>query len=391
VVLSRAKTWIGGNADRDTLVGDLDLTLMAAALGLLALGALLVTSATMRCGADAGEAAGGLILAHASHIAIGGVGFVTMLFVPSRVLRRAWPGLVLAAFALLVLVLAVGEVKMGARRWLKFGPLTLQPSELAKVAFAIYVSGYLSKRLTLVNDLVSGIVPLGIIYLGLAVLLALQPDVGSVALLGALLASMLLVGGTRLTRLGWVVGTIVVAVGALIAASPEKLARVIGWWMPAATSEGDGYHIFNAQIAIGSGGVLGTGPGGGVQHALGFLPASESDFLFAVAGEELGFVGLVAIALMYAVIVLRGLALARLCHDDFGRFLAFSMTLLLALPALVHMAVSLGVVPTKGLVLPFMSYGGSAMVASLITLGILQRLHLEETARPDGPESENRE
>lgn len=363
--------------------GELDLALFGAAMTLVALGALFVASASLRSGADP-DGSVGPIWMHATHVACGLLALVVALRVPSAALRKGYPVLVVLTFVLMLLVLWIGEEKGGAKRWLAMGHITLQPSEFLKIVFGLYLAGYLSRRYTLLNDLQTGIVPLGVFYAGFAAMLALQPDIGSVVLLGTLVALMLVVGGTRLTLLGLIFGVMLAAFLVLIIFSPEKLARLIGWWLPEETQAGDGYQIFNARIVIGSGGLFGAGLGQGIHHALGYLPQSDTDFLFAVAAEEIGWVGVSAIVLLYAVIAARGLALAIRCRDEFSRFAAFAMTLLLTLPALVHMAVCLGLMPTKGLVLPFMSYGGSAMVASLATLGILQRLHLEATARPAG-------
>ncbi len=366
--------------------GEMDLALFGAAMTLVALGALFVASASLRSGADP-DGPVGPIWMHATHVASGLLALVVALHVPSAALRKGYPVLVVLTLFLMLLVLLVGEEKGGAKRWLAIGPMTLQPSEFLKIVFGLYIAGYLSRRYTLLNDLQTGIVPLGVLYAGFAAMLALQPDIGSVVLLGGLVALMLVVGGTRLTLLGSIVGVMLAAFLVLIIFSPEKLARLIGWWLPEETQAGDGYQVFNARIVIGSGGLFGAGLGQGVHHALGYLPQSDTDFLFAVVAEETGWVGVFVVVLLYAVIAIRGLAIAIRCRDEFSRFAAFAMTILLTLPALVHMAVCLGLLPTKGLVLPFMSYGGSAMVASLATLGILQRLHLEATARPVGPDT----
>ncbi len=359
----------------------MDLALFGAAMTLVALGTLFVASASLRTGTDP-DAGVGSLWNHAAHVGLGIIALMLALRVPSTALRKTYPLLVAVTAVLMVLVLVAGEERGGARRWLAIGPTTVQPAEFLKVVFGLYIAGYLSRRHTILNDLKTGIVPLAVFYAAFAGMLALQPDIGSVVLLGTLVAVMLVVGGARLTLLGVVFGVMVTAFLILIVFSPEKLARFVGWWFPEETRAGDGYQIFNARIVIGSGGLFGAGLGEGVHHVLGYLPQSHTDFLFAVVAEETGWAGVSAIALLYAVIAVRGLALAIRCRDEFSRFTAFAMTLLLTVPALVHMFVCLGLMPTKGLVLPFMSYGGSAMVASLLALGILQRLYLEATARP---------
>lgn len=365
--------------------GEMDLTLFGAAMALVAVGVLFVASASVRVGANP-DALVGPVWMHAIHVGCGLLALLVTLQIPSSALRRGYPVAIAVTGLLMALVLFLGEEKGGARRWLALGPVTIQPSEFLKIVFGLYLAGYLSRRYTLLNDLQTGIVPLGVFYAAFAAMLALQPDIGSVVLLGTLVVLMLVVGGTRLTLLGLVFAAMLTAFLVLIVFSPEKLARLVGWWIPGETRAGDGYQIFNSRIVIGTGGLTGAGLGQGIHHVLGYLPQADTDFLFAVIAGEIGWVGVSAVALLYSVIALRGLALVKRCRDEFSRFAAFAMTLLLTLPAVVHMAVCLGLIPTKGLVLPFMSYGGTAMVASLAALGILQRLHLEVTARPVGPD-----
>jgi len=284
---------------------------------------------------------------------------------------------------LLVLIPGVGMSKLGARRWLNLGLVTLQPSEFAKVGFALYLASYLAKRRTVIRDLFAGVIPLAVMYIIVAFLLASQPDVGSAVLLGLLVLVMLVVGGTRLTFLGIGFSLFALLLMIVIIAQPEKLARLVGWLMTDQTRMGEGYQVFNSQILIGSGGLFGSGLGQGLNHSLGYLPQSETDFIFSVLGEELGFIGVVLVVVLYAVIAIRGFLLARICRDDFSRFAAFFLTLTLTLPAVIHMAVGLGLMPTKGMVCPFLSYGGSAMMATMLALGLLQRLHLDATAEQE--------
>ena len=365
--------------------GRYDATLFAATATLLALGTLFVFSSTVRTGINPAYDydAFHFLRHHVAHIGAGMLAFWVMLKIPTRFWARLWPWLLPLSILLLFLVFFVGDAKHGARRWFRLFGLTLQPSEFVKVGFALYLAGYLAKRRTLVNDILLGIVPLTFMFILVAGLLVLQPDVGSVVLLGILVVSLLVAGGTRVSFLGLVLAVMVLGFVVVVIFDPEKLSRLVGWLLPDETRMGEGFHIYNSQIVIGTGGLFGDGLGRGMQHVLGYLPEAETDFLYAVASEELGFIGASCIVILYGVIALRGFALTRLCRNDFTRFLAFALTLLLTLPALVHMMVGLGIIPTKGLVLPFMSHGGSALMAAMATLGLLQRLHLEATARFD--------
>lgn len=380
-MVRRIQRLFGLSFSGPVMEGRLDLILLAAVAALLSLGSIFVFSASLKATAKP-DNIGTLLPNHLFHIAIGVTTFFVVIHCPSDLFKRAWPLLSVLAGLLLLLVLFFGEAQLGAKRWLRFGPITVQPSEIAKFAFALHLAGYLSKRLTILNDPLTGIVPLGLVYAFFAGLLYLQPDLGSIILLGALVGLMLLAGGARLTILGSLVAILLLVFVALVMTSPEKLARVIGWLDPEAMRLGDGYQTFNASLAVRSGGLFGVGIGQGLVHVLGFLPQSESDFLFAVVAEETGLVGVISVVLMYAVIALRGLGIALRCPDEFSRIASLALTLTLTLPAVIHMAVTLGLLPTKGLVLPFMSYGGSAMVTSLASVGLLERFHLEATATP---------
>ena len=160
-----------------------------------------------------------------------------------------------------------------------------------------------------------------------------------------------------------------------------KFARLVGWLYPNLTFLGVGHHPHFAMRLATAGGPVGYGLGEGPGHSLGFLTQASTDFIFTVLSEELGFVGVACVATLYMVIAIRGFALVRRCKDDFVRFAAFALTLLLIVPALVHMMVDLGMIPTKGIACPFLSFGGTSMLMTLGTLGLLQRIHLEVTSQ----------
>jgi len=369
----------------DALRGRYDATLFAASAVLIVLGTLFVFSATVRTGLiDAYDNDQFHFLKqHVIHVCVGFVLFFLALKVPMRLWSKVWPCVLPLAISLLALVYFIGEDRNGARRWIRIMGITLQPSEFVKVGFALYLAGYVAKRGYLMNSMVLGILPLALMFVLVAGLLAIQPDLGSVVILGAIVVMLLIAGGMKVSKLGLLFALLVAGVVVLIIFSPEKMSRIVGWMMPAETRLGEGFHIYNSQIVIGSGGLLGAGLGRGMNHVLGYLPEAETDFLFAVASEEMGFAGVVCIVILYVAIALRGFAIVRICTDDFRRFLAFGLTILLTLPAMVHMMVGLGITPTKGLVLPLMSHGGSAMLAAMFSLGLLQRIYLEATANQE--------
>jgi cell division protein FtsW len=353
----------------------MDYVMFTAMLGLLSIGTLVVYSATSKV---LGESPMETVLHHLAHIALGAIAFLVALSIPVRFWEKSAKGLLPLSALLLVLVLVpdIGEAKNGARRWLKLFGFSFQPSEFAKFAFACYLASYLSKRLTILKDLIA-IGPAAIVFALIALSLYKQPDLGSILILGGMLVVSLIVGGARIGILGAIFASLMVGLVAMIWFSPEKVGRVVGWLLPWATRQGEGYQLFNAQISITYGGFLGSGLGMGLNHTLNFLPLAESDFVFAVASEELGAIGTSVIALLYIAILYRVLTTIKTAQDTFYQLFGFIIALTIVLPAVLHMFVCVGIMPTKGLVLPMVSYGGTAMVFSMFTMGVLQRLYCE--------------
>lgn len=281
-----------------------------------------------------------------------------------RLLRRFAPQLMLLALGGLVFVLIVGKEVNGARRWIDFGPVHVQPSEVAKVALAIFLAAVLARKGERVRSFKEGFVPV-MIAAGLTMLLVhWEKDLGTTILLGALTLTMLFVAGTRAS---YVAAAIMVAV-------PLAWSRIVGvafrnerleeW------AQGGGYQVKQGLIALGSGGFWGVGLGAGRQK-LGHLPENHTDFILAGVGEELGLFGVLLVVLLFATLVWRGLVISTQAEDRFGTYLAVGLSSLFGLQALVNMSVVLNVIPAKGITLPFLSYGGSSMLISCAAVGLL--------------------
>lgn len=281
-----------------------------------------------------------------------------------RILRRFAPQLMLLALAGLVMVLVVGNEVNGAKRWIDFGPVHVQPSEVAKVALAIFLAAVLARKGERVRSFKEGFVPV-MIAAGLTMLLVhWEKDLGTTILLGALTLTMLFVAGTRAS---YVAAAIMVAV-------PLAWSRIVGvafrnerleeW------AQGGGYQVKQGLIALGSGGFWGVGLGAGRQK-LGHLPENHTDFILAGVGEELGLFGVLLVVLLFAMLVWRGLVISTQAEDRFGTYLAVGLSSLFGLQALVNMSVVLNVIPAKGITLPFLSYGGSSMLISCAAVGLL--------------------
>lgn len=286
--------------------------------------------------------------------------------------RWAW----LAATGVVVLLVGVlvpfiGHFKGGVRRWIGLGPIDFQPSELAKIGLVIFLAAVLSaKREPFIKDGWKAILPeLGVVGLCL-VLIMLEPDLGTTITLAASLGALLFVGGLRLRPLLICGGAGLLAVSLSLYFNAYQRARVSTFLDPWSAAQGKGYQAVQAFLALGRGGLAGTGPAGSRQK-LFFLPAPHTDFILAVIGEELGFIGLVLVVGLFGVILWRGMRIALRAPDLFGTYLAFGLTFCLFLQAVINIMVVAGLMPTKGLTLPFLSYGGTSLVASLVAVGIL--------------------
>lgn len=266
----------------------------------------------------------------------------------------------------------------GARRWMRLGFMSLQPMELAKVALVMYLAYFFSQKQQLVRSFSVGFIPPVVVTGFLGLILLLQPDFGGAVFLGMLFFLMSLVGGTRLTYLGVSMFFGVGAMGLLIASSPYRFKRWFAFLDPFKDPQNVGYQLVQSFYAFGSGGVAGAGFGAGKQK-LFYLPEAHNDFIMAVIGEELGFIGVSIVFLCIGILLYRAFKVA-LAQDDLrDRFTAYGMGLVLGLGFLLNLAVVLGCVPPKGVAMPFLSYGGSNLLSCFLCVGIL--LNLSRSAR----------
>lgn len=278
----------------------------------------------------------------------------------------------LGCLALMVLVLipGVGGSAGGAARWIRLPGFSLQPSEMAKIGLIIYMAYSLEKKQDRVKFFSTGFLPYMLVLAVLLALLLLQPDLGAALTLGAVAIIMLFAAGTRPTYL---ISMFLVALPFLyflVMNVDYRRRRVLAFLNPWEDPSNSGFQIIQSWIAFGAGGILGQGLGEGKQK-LFYLPEAHTDFILSVVGEELGFIGVVLIASMFFLLVWRSIRVALATDDTFGRFLAFGIAVLIGIEAFVNMGVVTGLLPTKGLALPFLSYGGSSLLISLFAMGIL--------------------
>jgi len=277
------------------------------------------------------------------------------------------------ASLLFVAVPGIGVKLNNARRWISFGYLNLQPAEFAKVAWIIYLSTSISAKQDRIKKITTGFLPHMFWCATIAVLLLLEPDFGTTFMIGLLTMLMLAVGGVPLRHLIALAPVAIAGFYHFVYQVPYRWERITAFMNPWTDPLDSGYQLIQAWIAVGSGGLWGKGLGAGHQK-LFYLPESFTDFILAVVGEELGFLGILVLCLLFFFLFWTGLQIAQKAPDTHGRMLALGLTMLLSLQALLNMGVVLGLVPTKGMPLPFISYGGSAFTANCMAVGILMNI-----------------
>jgi cell division protein FtsW len=360
---------------------NIDRVLLCATLALLGIGLVMVASASIDTAARANGQPLAVFWRHSVYVCV----CLAVIAVTTRIelslLRRLSPLLLVSSIVLLALVFipGLGREVNGSLRWLSFGPIGLQPSELVKVSVVLYMSGYLVRRAAEVRSDLSGFFkPVAILVL-IAGLLLLEPDFGATVVIFSTALGMLFLGGVPLrTFCAWMV-VIAAALAVILFMAPYRLERLMTFLNPWAHPWDSGFQLIQALIAIGRGEWFGVGLGASVQK-LFYLPEAHTDFLLAVLGEELGCVGILTVLCLFMTIVWRGFAIARKAlqrGDEFGAHLAHGLSLLIGMQAAVNAGVNLGVLPTKGLTLPLMSYGGSSLLASGIVIGLILRVEFE--------------
>lgn len=344
---------------------------------LLAVGTVLVYSASA---VRAGQAGGSetFLLRHLSSIAIGLVLCAVAMRVPIEAWSKlAYPLLTIAVVLLIaVFVPGLGKRVNGAMRWIAIGPLRFQPSELAKLAVVVYLAHSLAKKREKASSFSIGFLPHVLITSFVVGLILIQPDIGTSAVIFTTLGLMLFVAGTRISYLVLAVVAALPVAAHYVMTRPHAFKRILVFLEPEAYKQSIGYQVWESLVSFGSGGALGLGLGAGKQK-LYFLPESHTDFIFAVLGQELGFVGVALVIGAFAVLIGRGLWLSSRLPCRFPMLLVCGLTAWLGVQAAVNMAVVTALLPTKGLTLPLVSFGRSSLVITMLAVGILLRASAE--------------
>lgn len=307
------------------------------------------------------------------------IGFIVR--VDLGVVQKLAPYFLMMTYVLLILVLVpgVGRQVNGSVRWIGLGPIGMQVSELAKLFAIIYMADYLTRRNHEVQTQISGFLKPMLLLGVMSLLLLKEPDFGAATVIMATALGMMFLAGARFWQFLMLLGSVATALAALAVSSPYRLERLTTFLNPWSNEYASGYQLTQSLIAFGRGGWFGVGLGDSIQK-LYYLPEAHTDFLFAVFAEELGLIGVLVVIVLFGIMVWRGLVIAKRAHlqkNLFGAFLGYGLSLWMAMQAMINMGVNSGLLPTKGLTLPLMSYGGSSMIVMLTVIGLLFRIDYE--------------
>ena len=358
----------------------LDRGLVFALLALLAFGLVMVASASI---ARAQVFIGfGLyfFVKEAVFVAIGVCACGFMVFVPTKQWQRLgqWWIVIGLILLLLVLVPGIGRSVNGSRRWIALGPIALQVSEAVKWCAVMYVGDYLVRHGDAIKSLTGLIKPL-IVLAFMGVLLLLEPDFGATVVMFATALGMMFLAGARIRWFVLFIAIAVLAAGALIIVSPYRMYRLVGFMHPWKDQLGAGYQLTQALIAVGRGGVFGVGLGNSLQK-LFYLPEAHTDFILAIIAEELGLIGVLCLLVLFGFLIYRGIKIAARAYQlqqHFESYIGYGVVLWVGMQVIVNACVNVGLLPTKGLTLPFISYGGSSLVIDCLAIGLLLRIDLQ--------------
>ncbi|GAB1394176.1 putative lipid II flippase FtsW [Rhodocyclaceae bacterium] len=363
---------------------EIDPLLLWSALGLLLLGLVMVYSAsiaTAEGNAYTGNQPTYYLIRHAVYLAIGLIGGLIAFQVPLRFWQQFAPWLFMAAVVLLIVVLipGIGRSVNGAQRWIGLGPINLQPSELMKFAVVIYAADYVARKLEKMDSFRHGFLPMAGVMLVVGGLLLREPDFGAFVVVVSIAMGILFLGGINGRLFAGLIGLMAVGFAFLIWSSPYRLERITSYMDPWQHAFGKGYQLSHALIAFGRGEWFGVGLGASVEK-LFYLPEAHTDFLLAVIAEELGFVGALTVIFLFAALTWRCFMIGRqalLLDRVYSGLTAQGFGIWFGFQSFINMGVNMGLLPTKGLTLPLMSFGGSGIVANCLALAVLLRVDYE--------------
>jgi len=348
-----------------------DTWLFAATIGLALFGVVMVYSASAVLAQSEHHGSFYYVIKQGIWTSIGLVAMLIAMQVDYHRLRdrRVVYGLLALTVFMLLAVFAFPAIN-GARRWIKLQGFSVQPSEISKLALAIFLAYFLERRAGEEGDFWRTFIPCGVVTAVLAGLIVVEPDFGTSMMLAVTFVIVIYTAGARLSHLAMAAAPAFLVAAGLLIFVPWRMARLVSFWDPWADPQKSGFQVVQSLIAVGSGGTNGLGFAQGKQKMM-FLPFAHSDFIFAVIGEELGLLGTLTVLSAFALFLWRGIRISFMAPDRFGRLLAIGIVTGIVAQALFNMSVVLSMVPTKGIPLPFISYGGSSLVPTLAAVGIL--------------------
>lgn len=358
-----------------------DKWLIVAVVGLLIFGLMMVASSSVMISTKYFHHPFHFLIRQASYLGVGILFSILIVRIDSSVLNKYSAQLLIVCLVFLVLVLipGLGKIVNGSRRWLAFGPIGVQVSELTKLCMIIYVAGYIVRQEKNIQNSVLGFMKPMLILGIVAFLLLQEPDFGASVVITCTVMSMLFLVGVKLRYYLILLTGVIVSLIFLAISSPYRMARLTAFLNPWADQYNSGYQLTQSLIAFGQGGWLGVGLGESVQKMF-YLPESHTDFIFAVLAEELGLLGMLAVLILYGILIFRGFMIGYTANTQkrtFAAYTAYGLTFWLGLQALINMGVNSGLLPTKGLTLPLLSYGGASLVINCIAIAIILRIDHE--------------
>lgn len=369
-----------------------DYTLIITPLLLTAFGLVMIYSASMVTAVVEGLESTYYLKRQAMWFGIGLVGFLVTCMLPYQYYQKLVKIIVMVVIILLLGVIFFGTTVNNAQSWLRIGPINFQPAELVKIALIMYLASVYSKKQTYINRFTTGVLP-PLILTGLMIgLVVLQPDIGTSFIIFLIASSVIFSSGVRMKHL---ILLAAVGLGFLLLAIPyfisdERISRFTGAYQPFETPDTDGYQLIQSYVAIGVGGLTGEGLGQSVQK-LGYLTQAHTDFIMAIVAEELGFIGVMIVIGLLAVIVLRGIFISRKCTDSFGALLAIGISSMVGIQAFINLGAISGILPITGVTLPFVSYGGTSLLVLLLSMGILNNIAMQVRRRESEKDPKERE
>ena len=357
----------------------IDLLTFLAVLTLMVLSVGVVYSASSTWAMDRYGESAKLLGNHAIKVLLGMAAMFVFMQIDYHKYRKLTKPALVGAIGLLIVTLALGGEKKGATRWLALGGLGIQPTELAKYALIFHLCFLTAEKKDLVKDFVKGFLPM-LLWIGaVAVLVLAQPNVSNGAMIFALGLLILFVGRARVQHVVLSLGALLPPLLVYMFSAEYRMRRIMSYL--SGGNEGAGHQLRQAIIGLGNGGIFGLGPGGSQQRDH-FLPEAYGDFVFSIVGEEYGLIGTLFFVTLFILLMLRGMRIARYSRDEAGRMLAIGITCSITLYALINAGVTLGILPTTGLPMPFVSYGGTAMIMSCVAVGVLLNISMQTDLHP---------